>query len=137
MEIINEFMKFIITLSSFSGIMAAIFNKMFAAKIKPIQDELTNTKAMVIQSIEETEKADLGVVRSRLQHVNKRIKMGDIVDIDEISSCHHDLDRYDYLKEKYKYINYGVKKIKINGEIEEARKNIEAYELKYYKNLTK
>lgn len=137
MEIINEIMKFVITLASFSGIMAGIFNKMFATKIKPIQDELTNTKAMVIQSIEETEKADLGVVRSRLQHVNKRIKMGDTVDIDEISSCHHDLDRYDYLKEKYKYINYGAKKIKINGEIEEARKNIEAYELKYYKNLTK
>ena len=92
---------------------------------------------MLIQSIAETEKSDLGVVRSRLQHINKRIKMGDDIDIYEISSCHHDLDRYDYLKEKYKYMTYGDKKVKINGEIEEARKNIEAYELKYYKNLTK
>lgn len=137
MDIFNEFMKFIIELASFLGVLAAAFNKMFAAKIKPIQDELALTKDMVLQSIAETEKSDLGVVRSRLQHINKRIKMGDDVDIHEIASCHHDLDRYDYLKEKYKYMTYGDKKIKINGEIEEARKNIADYELKYYKNLTK
>lgn len=137
MEIFNEFMKYVITLSSFLGVMVAAFNKMFDAKIKPIKDELQVTKDMVEKSIAETEKSDLGVVRSRLQHINKRIKMGDDIDIHEISSCHHDLDRYDYLKEKYKYITYGCKKVKINGEIEEARRNIENYELKYYKNLTK
>ena len=137
MEIFNEFMKYVITLSSFLGVMVAAFNKMFDTKIKPIKDELKVTKDMVEQSIEETEKSDLGVVRSRLQHINKRIKMGDTIDIDEISSCHHDLDRYDYLKDKYKYMTYGDKKVKINGEIEEARRNIEAYELKYYSNLTK
>lgn len=137
MGIFNEFMKFIIELASFLGVLAASFNKMFATKIKPIQDELALTKDMVLKSIAETEKSDLGVVRSRLQHINKRIKMGDDVDIHEIASCHHDLDRYDYLKEKYKYMTYGDKKVKINGEIEEARKNIADYELKYYKNLTK
>lgn len=123
-------MKFILTLASFAGVLVALFNKLFDSKIQPI-------KAMVLQSIEETEKSDLGVVRSRLQHINKRIKMGDEIDIHEIASCHHDLDRYDYLKEKYQYIYYGAKKVKINGEVEEARRNIEAYEMKYYKNLTK
>lgn len=137
MEPFKEFMGYVITLSSFLGVLYAIFNKMFDNKIKLIKDELNNTKKMVIQSIEETEKSDLGVVRSRLQHINKRIKMGDEIDIHEIASCHHDLDRYDYIREKYQYITYGDKKVKINGEIEEARKNILEYELKYYKNLTK
>lgn len=137
MEHFEEIMKFIITLASFTGVLVALFNKLFDGKIQPIKDELESTKNMVVQSIEETEKSDLGVVRSRLQHINKRIKMGDEIDIHEIASCHHDLDRYDYLKEKYKYITYGAKKVKINGEVEEARRNIEEYEIKYYKNLTK
>ena len=137
MEHFEEVMKFIITLASFAGVLVALFNKLFDNKIQPIKDELESTKNMVVQSIEETEKSDLGVVRSRLQHINKRIKMGDDIDIHEIASCHHDLDRYDYLKEKYQYITYGAKKVKINGEVEEARRNIEAYEMKYYKNLTK
>lgn len=137
MEHFEEIMKFIITLASFAGVLVALFNKLFDSKIQPIKDELALTKNMVVQSIEETEKSDLGVVRSRLQHINKRIKMGDDIDIHEIASSHHDLDRYDYLKEKYQYITYGAKKVKINGEVEEARRNIEAYEMKYYKNLTK
>lgn len=137
MEHFEEIMKFIITLASFTGVLGALFNKLFDSKIQPIKDELESTKNMVVQSIEETEKSDLGVVRSRLQHINKRIKMGDDIDINEIASSHHDLDRYDYLKEKYQYIYYGDKKVKINGEVEEARRNIEAYEMKYYKNLTK
>lgn len=137
MEHFEELTKFIITLASLCGILVKVFDKLFDNKIQPIKDELTSTKSMVVQSIEETEKSDLGVVRSRLQHINKRIKMGDEIDIHEIASCHHDLDRYDYLKEKYQYITYGAKKVKINGEIEEARRNIEAYEMKYYKNLTK
>lgn len=137
MEHFEEIMKFIITLASFTGVLVTLFNKLFDSKIQPIKDELASTKNMVVQSIEETEKSDLGVVRSRLQHINKRIKMGDEIDIHEIASSHHDLDRYDYLKEKYQYITYGDKKVKINGEVEEARRNIEAYEMKYYKNLTK
>lgn len=137
MEHFEEIMKFIITLASLCGILVKVFDKLFDNKIQSIKDELESTKNMVVQSIEETEKSDLGVVRSRLQHINKRIKMGDEIDIHEIASCHHDLDRYDYLKEKYKYITYGAKKVKINGEVEEARRNIEDYEMKYYKNLTK
>ena len=111
------------------GSMKKIIDKQFTdrcsgmmCEIKNLKEDIEHTKGMVMQSIEETEKSDLGVVRSRLQHINKRIKMGDEIDMHEISSCHHDLDRYDYLREKYQYITYGDKKVKINGEIEEARK---------------
>ena len=46
MEHFEEIMKFIITLASFTGVLVALFNKLFDSKIQPIKDELESTKNM-------------------------------------------------------------------------------------------
>ena len=49
------------------------------------------------------------------------MKKGEKFDFNTIKNIQHDLDIYDFYKEKYKYMEINGRRIKINGEVEMTR----------------
>ena len=64
---------------------------------------------------------DLADVRNRIISYGLLIKKGEKLSCDIVKSVQHDLDMYDYYKEKYQYMDLNGRKVKINGEVESTR----------------
>ena len=100
-------------ISWFGNLLHADLNK----KIQGIEKEIGDIKI-------QQDMSDLGDVRNRILSMYRIKREGMHLTRDDISSVRHDYDRYMYLKEKYKYITNDGKRTKINGEIDEAIKNL-------------
>lgn len=68
---------------------------------------------------------DLADVRNRLISYGLLMQKGEKFDFSTLSNIQHDLDIYDFYKEKYVYMELNGRKIKINGEIETTRKLVD------------
>lgn len=68
---------------------------------------------------------DLADVRNRLISYGLLMQKGEKFDFNTLSNIQHDLDIYDFYKEKYVYMELNGRKIKINGEIETTRKLVD------------
>lgn len=64
---------------------------------------------------------DLADIRNRLISYGLLMQKGEILSLDVLKSIQHDLDVYDFYKDKYQYMELNGRKVKINGEVETTR----------------
>ena len=91
---------------------------------KSLKQNLDHLKKEIDEIKYQQDMSDLGVVRNRILSLYRIQREGMTLTPDDLSSVEHDLDRYMYLKEKYQYMIVNGKKVKINGEIDLAIKNL-------------
>ena len=91
---------------------------------KSLKQNLDQLKNEIDEIKYQQDMSDLGVVRNRILSLYRIQREGMTLTPDDLSSVEHDLDRYMYLKEKYQYMIVNGKKVKINGEIDLAIKNL-------------
>ena len=64
---------------------------------------------------------DLADIRNRLISYGLLMQKGEELDLNVLKSIQHDLDVYDFYKDKYQYMELNGRKVKINGEVETTR----------------
>lgn len=131
----EEFLEFLNHYKFIIGLFAVIGIEVAPIKIHPLawfgkllnsslQKDIDHLKKEINDLRYQQDMSDLGAVRNRILSLYRIKREGMELTDDDLSSIRHDYDRYMYLKEKYHYITNDGKKTKINGEIDQAIKNL-------------